>query len=128
MIRLAGAGTPAEPDRRPYLPGAACDRDRRLGLPGGGPNQPLGSRRHLRLVTDEPACLPSPPAIASVQTSAAARFSALHFRPCVECGLELRRIVHGFATERVAGLFIVEQGWLDFSVYETRRLPEVLRE
>jgi hypothetical protein len=58
----------------------------------------------------------------------ASTFSALHFIPCVVCGRELVRIVHGFATERAAGLFIVEQGWLDFAVYETRRLPEVLRE
>jgi hypothetical protein len=55
-------------------------------------------------------------------------FSALHFMPCMVCGRELVRIVHGFATEQAAGLFIVEQGWLEFAVYETRRLPEVLRE
>ncbi len=33
-----------------------------------------------------------------------------------------------FATKRAAGLFIVVRGWSDFAVYETCRLPEVLRE
>ena len=71
----------------------------------------------------------SAPALARIQAgTAASDFSALHFVPCVVCVRELRRIVHGFTTEQAAGLFIVEQGWLDFAVYQTRRLPEVLRE
>ena len=80
------------------------------------------------MTDDEPACAPPRPAIATVQTGVPSVFSALQFVPCERCGLELRRIVHGFATEAAAGLFIIEQGWLDFSVYETRRLPPVLRE
>jgi hypothetical protein len=93
-------------------------------------------RRHLRLVGDVPVAARkvhavSAPILATMQSGAepeASVFSALHFMPCVVCGRELVRIVHGFATELAAGLFIVEQGWLDFAVYETRRLPEVLRE
>ncbi len=90
--------------------------------------------RHLRLVTDPPSAWKvhavSAPALATMQAGGPeeAVFSALHFMPCVLCGRELVRLVHGFATEQAAGLFIVEQGWSDFAVYETRRLPEVLRE
>jgi hypothetical protein len=72
----------------------------------------------------------SAPVVATIRVEAEpdGGFSAVQFIPCVVCGRELVRIAHGFVSERAAGLVIVEQGWLDFAVYETRRLPEVLRE
>jgi hypothetical protein len=115
---------------RPDSPGHDPQHD----APRRSPLAPPGlARPQLRLVTGSSGAgnADAAPALASMQAGsewAPLIFSALHFIPCVRCGLELRRIVHGFATERAAGLFIVEQGWLDFAVYETRRLPEVLRE
>jgi hypothetical protein len=101
--------------------------------PGSTPRHP--ARRHLYVVREGPPpsqnthAAPAP-AVATMLAEADpdGAFSALHFIPCVVCGRELVRLVHGFATERAAGLFIVEQGWLEFAVYETRWLPEVLRE